>query len=121
MVGLEEGSLPHAHAIDKPEQVEEERRLAYVGFTRAMRRLYLVSAMRRSSSGEHRDTEPSRFLNDIPADLMVPNQVGISRGPGALDASKAGGALWVPSPISDREQDVTGKREKEEARCPNTQ
>jgi len=44
IVGMDEGSLPHARSVDKPEQLEEERRLAYVGFTRAMHRLYLVRA-----------------------------------------------------------------------------
>ena len=96
IVGLEEGSLPHAHAIDKPEQVEEERRLAYVGFTRVMRRLYLVHAMRHSFFGQYQDTEPSRFLNDVPADLIVAHQMGGSVIMGRQHTSKAGGDLWVP-------------------------
>ncbi len=62
IVGMDEGSLPHARSVDKPEQLEEERRLAYVGFTRAMRRLYLVRAYRRSFYGESQVTEPYRFL-----------------------------------------------------------
>ena len=70
IVGMDEGSLPHARSVDKPEQLEEERRLAYVGFTRAMRRLYLVRAYRRSFFGETHPTEPSRFLNDIPVHLV---------------------------------------------------
>ncbi|GER87934.1 DNA helicase [Dictyobacter vulcani] len=71
IVGMDEGSLPHSRSIDKPEQVEEERRLAYVGFTRAMSRLYLVRARRRSVFGETQYTEPSRFLDDIPAKLLT--------------------------------------------------
>jgi DNA helicase-2/ATP-dependent DNA helicase PcrA len=70
IVGMDEGSLPHARSVDKPEQLEEERRLAYVGFTRAMRRLYLVRAYRRSMFGASQYTEPSRFLNDIPMELV---------------------------------------------------
>ena len=70
IVGMDEGSLPHARSVDKPEQLEEERRLAYVGFTRAMRRLYLVRAYRRSYFGETQVTEPSRFLEDIPVELV---------------------------------------------------
>jgi len=70
IVGMDEGSLPHARSVDKPEQLEEERRLAYVGFTRAMRRLYLVRAYRRSFFGESQVTEPSRFLEDIPLNLV---------------------------------------------------
>src|SRR6266567_574781 len=71
IVGMDEGSLPHARSIDKPEQLEEERRLAYVGFTRAMQRLYLVRARRRSFWGESQPTEPSRFLEDIPLPLIA--------------------------------------------------
>jgi DNA helicase II / ATP-dependent DNA helicase PcrA len=70
IVGMDEGSLPHSRSVSKPEQVEEERRLAYVGFTRAMRRLYLVRARRRSLFGETQYTEPSRFLSDIPTHLV---------------------------------------------------
>lgn len=70
IVGMDEGSLPHSRSVDKPEQVEEERRLAYVGFTRAMQRLYLVRARRRSLFGESQYTEPSRFLDDIPSRLI---------------------------------------------------
>jgi len=70
IVGMDEGSLPHSRSVDKPEQLEEERRLAYVGFTRAMHRLYLVRATRRSFFGESHSTEPSRFLYDIPQHLV---------------------------------------------------
>jgi len=70
IVGMDEGSLPHSRSLSKPEQLEEERRLAYVGFTRAMHRLYLVRARRRSFFGETQYTEPSRFINDIPEHLI---------------------------------------------------
>jgi DNA helicase II / ATP-dependent DNA helicase PcrA len=70
IVGMDEGSLPHSRSVDKPDQLEEERRLAYVGFTRAMRRLYLVRASRRSFFGDTQATEPSRFLDDIPVELI---------------------------------------------------
>lgn len=71
IVGMDEGSLPHSRSVDKPEQIEEERRLAYVGFTRAMQRLYLVRARRRSVFGETQYTEPSRFIEDIPIKLFT--------------------------------------------------
>ncbi|HEY4389157.1 MAG TPA: UvrD-helicase domain-containing protein [Ktedonobacteraceae bacterium] len=71
IVGMDEGSLPHSRSVSNPEQLEEERRLAYVGFTRAMQRLYLVRARRRSVFGETQYTEPSRFLDDIPQELIV--------------------------------------------------
>ena len=70
ILGMDEGSLPHSRSMSKPEDIEEERRLAYVGFTRAMRRLYLVRAQRRSLFGETQSTEPSRFLSDIPSTLL---------------------------------------------------
>lgn len=70
IVGMDEGSLPHSRSLSRPEQLEEERRLAYVGFTRAMRRLYLIRARRRSIFGETQYTEPSRFLSDIPPELV---------------------------------------------------
>src|SRR6266849_6127628 len=76
IVGMDEGSLPHSRSVDKPEQLEEERRLAYVGFTRAMRRLYLVRAYRRSFFGESQVTEPSRFLEDIPPRLVSTQGAG---------------------------------------------
>src|SRR5258706_10567043 len=76
IVGRDEGSLPHARSVDKPEQLEEERRLAYVGFTRAMRRLYLVRAYRRSFFGETHITEPSRFLEDIRIHLLSSPRCG---------------------------------------------
>lgn len=76
IVGMDEGSLPHSRSVDKPEQLEEERRLAYVGFTRAMRRLYLVRAKRRSFFGETQATLPSRFLDDIPPELISGHYTG---------------------------------------------
>ncbi len=73
IVGMDEGSLPHARSVDKPDQLEEERRLAYVGFTRAMYRLYLIRPRHRSFYGESQYTEPSRFLEDIPLELVSSN------------------------------------------------
>ena len=70
MVGMEEGLLPHARSMDTPEEVEEERRLCYVGVTRAQKRLYLLRAFRRGFWGGSGPSDPSRFLEDIPRDLM---------------------------------------------------
>src|SRR5579875_610428 len=97
IVGMDEGSLPHARSVDKPEQLEEERRLAYVGFTRAMRRLYLVRAYRRSSFGEAQVTEPSRFLEDIPLDLIS--------SPGYGKATQVGGLRSIPGRRTSWEED----------------
>jgi len=70
LVGLEEGVLPHFRSLENQHELEEERRLAYVGITRAMRRLYLTRAIRRSFyGGSAVYQEASRFIEEIPAEL----------------------------------------------------
>jgi DNA helicase-2/ATP-dependent DNA helicase PcrA len=69
ITGLEEGLLPHFRSLDEPDGVEEERRLMYVGLTRAMQQLYLSYAFRRTIFGDSTPSIPSRFLSDIPARL----------------------------------------------------
>jgi DNA helicase-2/ATP-dependent DNA helicase PcrA len=66
VVGMEEGLLPHARALDAEEEIEEERRLCYVGMTRARRHLVLSFAARRATFGAWAPTIPSRFLDEIP-------------------------------------------------------
>jgi len=70
IVGMEDGILPHFKSFDDPEQMEEERRLCYVGVTRAKQRVYLVRAFRRSLMGSSTVNKPSRFLEDIPQHLI---------------------------------------------------
>lgn len=70
IIGLEEGLLPHSRSLSDSEALEEERRLAYVGITRAEDRLYLTRAFRRSTYGFDEPTIPSRFLKDIPPELV---------------------------------------------------
>lgn len=71
ITGMEEGIFPHSRSFDEPHEMEEERRLAYVGITRAKEKLYLVYAFRRSSYGNVAEpSEPSRFLADIPRELV---------------------------------------------------
>jgi DNA helicase-2/ATP-dependent DNA helicase PcrA len=72
IVGMEEGLLPHRKSYDNPDQMEEERRLCYVGITRAKQRVYLVRAFRRRSLGSTLVNLPSRFLLDIPPHLLMP-------------------------------------------------
>jgi DNA helicase-2/ATP-dependent DNA helicase PcrA len=72
IVGLEEGILPHRKSFDDPEQMEEERRLCYVGITRAKKRLYLLRSYRRSLFGGSTANPPSRFLHDISPHLINP-------------------------------------------------
>ncbi len=71
IVGLDDGILPHSRSFDEPEEMEEERRLFYVGITRAKDRLYLIRAIQRGGRGMAEETYPSRFLDDLPADLLV--------------------------------------------------
>ena len=70
MVGLEEGLFPHIRSQDDDDELEEERRLCYVGMTRAKTRLFLTSAARRRVFGEYQSSEPSRFLSEIPTQLL---------------------------------------------------
>jgi DNA helicase-2/ATP-dependent DNA helicase PcrA len=78
MVGMEEGLFPHFASLDDPAAIEEERRICYVGMTRAEQRLYLVNASMRRMHGATRHNTPSRFLEEIPADL------GVGRAPREL-------------------------------------
>ena len=70
LVGMEEGLLPHSRSLENPEGVEEERRLCYVGMTRAKKKLYLTFATQRLYFGKTSFNEPSRFLEDIPPHLV---------------------------------------------------
>jgi len=74
MVGMEEFLLPHQLSMDDPNQLQEERRLCYVGMTRAMRELHLLYAFRRAYQGRSGHNPPSRFLADIPEELLQRHQ-----------------------------------------------
>jgi len=85
LVGMEEGLIPHMRAVQDPGQMEEERRLCYVGMTRARNRLVLTRARERSYFGDRRVTLPSRFLSEIPQECFD----GLPRRDAGRDASKA--------------------------------
>ncbi|MGM0555405.1 MAG: ATP-dependent helicase [Myxococcota bacterium] len=70
LVGMEEGYLPHSRSMDDPSDIAEERRLAYVGITRAQQKLTLTSAQLRTRYGNEEHQEPSRFLEEIPAQTL---------------------------------------------------
>jgi len=70
MIGCEDGLLPHERSNDDPTQLEEERRLCFVGITRAMNRLYLTHAKFRTIFGQTMPTIPSRFLRELPPDAV---------------------------------------------------
>jgi DNA helicase-2/ATP-dependent DNA helicase PcrA len=83
IAGLEEGLFPHSRSSEDQEELEEERRLCYVGMTRAQSQLVLTGAARRRVFGEYQSTEPSRFLDEIPAELLdriAPSFSSPSRG-----------------------------------------
>jgi DNA helicase-2/ATP-dependent DNA helicase PcrA len=70
LAGLEEGLFPHSRSSNDEEELEEERRLCYVGMTRARGRLVLTGAARRRVFGEYQSSEPSRFIDEVPAELI---------------------------------------------------
>lgn len=88
MMGMEEGVFPHASSKELPEELEEERRLAYVGMTRAMKRLYLSAARRRMVFGQYGFNPISRFIGEVPPELfgrdkppaMIPGGFGRTLG-----------------------------------------
>jgi len=98
MVGMEEGLFPHSRSLFDAEQMEEERRLAYVGMTRAMDKLYLTYARRRLFFGTRSNNAVSRFLADIPENLIDANQKIVFKKPVSenwgFDAS--GNWRWKP-------------------------
>ncbi len=69
---MEEGIFPHSRTLDDPEELEEERRLAYVGITRAEEKLYLTRAKMRMLFGQTSANPPSIFLREIPQELVEP-------------------------------------------------
>lgn len=70
LIGMEDGVFPHIRSLGEPDELEEERRLAYVGITRAMEKLHLTSAWSRMMHGQTQYNPPSRFLEEIPSELL---------------------------------------------------
>jgi DNA helicase II / ATP-dependent DNA helicase PcrA len=104
ITGLEENLFPHSRSIADPKQLEEERRLAYVGITRARRALYLANARSRTVFGNTQSNMPSRFLSDIPEQL--------------LSSAGSGSRKFIPPTVSawDRMQAPAPAPERETAR-----
>ncbi len=116
ITGMEEGITPHSRALD-PEQLDEERRLCYVGITRAMHRLYLVYSERRTVFGLPRPSEPSRFLLALPpARLRQITSSGLGLVEAAGDAVRpwSGRATAIGGPL----QHVPGLRTGAQLRGP---
>jgi DNA helicase-2/ATP-dependent DNA helicase PcrA len=120
IAGLEEGLFPHSRSAEDEAELEEERRLCYVGITRAQRRLVLTSAARRRVFGDYQSTDPSRFIDEIPAGLVeeVPSafrapQQSFSQFRGTLYGKGSGyrGRSREESPVyqyEDEDQSVPG-------------
>ncbi|MDQ0763338.1 DNA helicase PcrA [Streptomyces canus] len=81
LTGMEDGVFPHMRALGQPKELEEERRLAYVGITRARERLYLTRSALRSAWGQPSYNPPSRFLEEIPAQHVDWKRTGPSAAP----------------------------------------
>ena len=92
LAGMEEGLLPHIRSLDDPKQMEEERRVCYVGMTRAREQLYLTRAKRRMIFGSIRSNPSSRFLRDIPSDDIVA-PLGAAPRADVWDQERTGGGL----------------------------
>ena len=97
LTGMEDGVFPHARSLGDPDELEEERRLCYVGITRARERLYLCHAWSRMLFGATDYYPPSRFLSEIPEELVHVLGAGAERAPTA--ASSSGGR----DPVEHRE------------------
>ena len=103
MAGMEEGLFPNTRSMREPGRLEEERRLAYVGITRAMRQLYFTYAETRRMNGMQSSNWPSRFLDEVPAECLEEVRMGgsVSRpfrtqvGNGAQDLGEDHGGLRI--------------------------
>jgi DNA helicase-2/ATP-dependent DNA helicase PcrA len=96
IVGLSDGTLPHVRSFDEPEGMEEERRLFYVGITRAEDRLFLVLPLNRSSFGYSEPVDESRFLRDIPDNLIQ----GSGRSSRRSRITRSGALRWETDELS---------------------
>ncbi|WP_405017802.1 DNA helicase PcrA [Kitasatospora sp. NBC_00070] len=92
LTGMEDGIFPHMRALNQVKELEEERRLAYVGLTRARERLYLTRSVLRSAWGQPSYNPASRFLEEIPAELVEWKRTGASAVPASRGFSSSSGS-----------------------------
>jgi DNA helicase-2/ATP-dependent DNA helicase PcrA len=90
IVGMEDGVFPHLRSLGEPDELEEERRLCYVGITRARQRLYLTNAWCRTLWGSTQYNPPSRFLKEIPEHLVLVAE-SVRNRPGTPSPTRIGG------------------------------
>jgi DNA helicase-2/ATP-dependent DNA helicase PcrA len=115
LTGLEDGLLPHSRSLDDGEELAEERRLLYVGITRAKDRVFISHAFRRSFYGDSSVSTPSRFLNDIPLDLTEGSSASVRRRNSISRAS-----TWSESDVRNRGRRQTRRRIWEEVEEPSS-
>jgi DNA helicase-2/ATP-dependent DNA helicase PcrA len=115
IAGMEEGLFPHSRANEDDSDLEEERRLCYVGMTRAQDRLLLTGAARRRVFGEYRNTEPSRFIDEVPPALVreIPGEARSYRS-SFLQPEFRPGSFFRPRPRRVREEQPSGFRYENE-------
>ena len=94
LTGWEDGQFPHLRALGDPRELNEERRLAYVGITRAKQRLFLTRAVTRTGWGQPVSNPPSRFLSEVPDELVDWIREEPSWGAGGDSAGWSGGSGW---------------------------
>ncbi len=104
LLGMEDGIFPHLRSMTEPEEMEEERRLAYVGITRAQHRLYLTYAWARMIFGQTQYNPPSRFLDEIPSELI--DEAPGSRGQGRKLSRSTFGASGTATTFGGRDRAV---------------
>ena len=114
MSGMEDGLFPHSRSRDDDAELEEERRLCYVGITRARRRLVLTSAARRRVFGEYQNTEPSRFIDEIPSELVEQDVSSGSFG-GQMRSGRGAGWEYRVNPYARPPQRETSRGGSEAA------
>ncbi len=117
IVGLADGSLPHSRSLEDGEELAEERRLFYVGLTRALDRVFLSYAFRRTSFGESQVTVPSRFLHDIPVELVEGSNLQKRR---RVTIEKASSWDWSRSTPKSHESNVDGGGVRKDLPEPST-
>jgi len=125
LVGMEDGVFPHVRALGDPAELEEERRLAYVGITRAMERLHLSSAWSRLVHGQTQYNPPSRFLDEIPAEVVEERRgerqresYGARRGETSTRSSETFGRTFGGGGRAERSaaRETSGHRERQSSR-----
>ena len=104
ILGLEDGIFPHLRSMTDPDEMEEERRLAYVGITRARERLYLTNAWSRMIFGQTQYNPPSRFLDEIPSEVV--EEANGSRGSGRKLKTAVFGSSGTASSFAGRDRVV---------------